>query len=468
MRVLMLLFLAGCPEVPKGDDTAPIDDTGIVSECEEDGDGYCASEGDCDDSNADVNPGAPELCDGIDNDCDWAVDEGVTATFYADTDNDGFGDPDVTTESCDTPSGYTTTGTDCDDAEATVYPNATELCDTLDNDCDGDIDEGVETVRYTDADGDGYGDVLHPIETCEALEGTVPNADDCDDVVATVHPGAEELCNDIDDDCNGAVDDDPVDTTVWHLDFDGDGYGGAAYTADACDAPAGYVASADDCDDADVGVYPGATEVCDEVDQDCDGAVDEDLTYTTWYDDGDADGYGAGSGVSACSAPPDAAENAGDCDDADAAISPSEPEDCNGIDDDCSGAIDDGGVCPCDVVEDGVQSWQLCTDAVTWSNASTACRSQGWTLATIDDASEDAFLRAEIAAYSSGYYWWIGYTDGATEGSWLWTDGSGSTYTNWGAGEPNDLDGEDCGTFTYSGAWNDWECTNSTTYICEP
>jgi hypothetical protein len=105
-----------------------------------DGDGY-GIDVDCDDSNANVNPGATEVCNGIDDNCDGSVDEGVTSTFYQDSDGDGYGNAAVSAQACTAPSGYVADNTDCNDSNANVNPGATEVCDDgVDNDCDGDTD----------------------------------------------------------------------------------------------------------------------------------------------------------------------------------------------------------------------------------------------------------------------------------------------------------------------------------------
>jgi hypothetical protein len=163
------------------------------------------------------------------------------------------------------------------------------------------------TDWYEDLDGDGYGGD-GPVSACEAPDGWVAEANDCDDLDPDTHPDAIEICDDadVDEDCDGDADDDDdsvVGQTMWHGDADGDGYGGSL-TFEACEAPANFVDDDSDCDDGDAAIHPGADELCDGVDQDCDGSIDEDaLDFSSWYLDSDSDGYGAGSPALACEAP---------------------------------------------------------------------------------------------------------------------------------------------------------------------
>jgi len=199
-------------------------------------------------------------------------------------------------------------------------------CDGIDNDGDGYYDEDRdygEVLRpfFTDVDGDGFGDgdfvVEPPVFACAPPEDRVSNNFDCDDADAQVHPDAMETCNDIDDNCDGTVDEN-AGNTYWS-DADADGYGDPESYVVACEQPAAAVDNSDDCDDTDGGRYPGNAEICDGIDNDCDGDLPAD------EEDGDGDGF------LACE----------DCDDAAAAVFPGAFEICDGVDSNCDGAVDD-------------------------------------------------------------------------------------------------------------------------------
>ena len=161
---------------------------------------------------------------------------------------------------------------DCDDNDASVFPGATEVCDGVDNNCENGVDEGVASTWYTDEDGDGFGNPYDSSEACDQPAGAVPSGTDCDDADPDVYPSAPEVCNGLDDNCDGQSDEGL--SSRWYPDDDTDGFGDTERGEDLCDTPLGWVQVAGDCDDGDMSVFPGAAEVCDEVDQDCDGAVD--------------------------------------------------------------------------------------------------------------------------------------------------------------------------------------------------
>lgn len=242
---------------------------------------------DCDDTDPAFFAEATDVCDGLDNDCDLTVDEGVPEICnHADEDCDGIADDQVDADD-DT---YYTAGVcnpadaDCDDTDASVHPGAAESTAGIDDDCDGRTDESALT---DDNDGDGY---------CPgfACPGLLTN--DCDDDFPGVNPRAFDVPNGIDDDCNGAVDDGLIDR-------DGDGKSGINA----------------DCDESNPTVYVGATEQCNGRDDNCDGKVPSDEF------DADHDGF------LACD----------DCDDANERRNPNVAEIANnGIDDNCDGLVD--------------------------------------------------------------------------------------------------------------------------------
>lgn len=258
-----------------------------IVEPDRDGDGLAETDGDCNDDNAAVYPGAPEVCDGLDDDCNGMVDDSPVdgTAYWADADGDTWGDAAATTLLCSPTPGWVTNDADCDDTNAAINPGAIELCDDLDNDCEGGVDEGY------DADADG-------VRTC---------AGDCDDADAGRHAGAAEAVDGIDNDCD------------WNVDEASDVYD---------DDHDGWTEDAGDCNDANAFVFPGAPEVADGQDDNCDGAVDE---HTAAVDD-DGDGYTEASGET----------NGGDCDDADPDVFPGSAERANGVDDNCDGNVDRG------------------------------------------------------------------------------------------------------------------------------
>lgn len=319
-------------------------------------DGLVLDSSDCNDVDAAINPSAEEiLADGIDNNCD------AQELCYEDLDNDGFGSSNTiylatdvdTFVSCDEDPTASSNWSDCDDIDSNVNPDAQEVCDDIDNDCDALIDDADDSTDlstgldfFADLDQDGYGDEYAPLQACEpaatlstiigdcddTLASTHPLAtdvfgdgvdqncdmldgtdddqdgyasvgsggDDCNDADALINPVALEECDDVDQNCNGSVDDNPIDGNTFYADTDGDGFGDFASTLQACASSAGIVEDRTDCNDSDSDTFPGAAHL-DSItecltDSDNDGFGDfasavKDTCYTAELFDAFSDGW---------------------------------------------------------------------------------------------------------------------------------------------------------------------------------
>ncbi len=214
-----------------------------------------------------------------------------TGSSFADADGDGA-----------------TADLDCDDSDPDNFPGNVETCDGVDNDCDGEADEDATDAPtwYRDYDADGWGDPERTIVSCESQTGYVERASDCDDTDPDVNPGATEICNGQDDDCNDLVDDDAVGYSTWYRDDDADGFGVSGSIVESCQQPDGYAAQGSDCDDTDPDVNPGATEICNGQDDDCDSSTNEPGLITLDHASNHAaiqeaiDAASAGSTVTVC------------------------------------------------------------------------------------------------------------------------------------------------------------------------
>ena len=319
--------------VDEFDDTDGDDEPDCIDE-DDDGDGD-PDLSDCAPLNENVHAGAMEACDAVDSDCDGDLVDG-----FVDTDSDGT--PDCVDGDADG-DGWGA-ALDCDETDDEVHPGAVEVCDATDSDCDGDLVDG-----FADTDGDGLPDCVED----DADGDGVIDASDCAPLDPDIFPGNVEVPDDgVDQDCTGA------DTISCHLDLDGDGFGDPAIVLGEGDC-GDLLTDGTDCDDDDDLTYPGADELCDELDNDCDGDVDEELETVDWYADADGDGFGDPDlpwlHNPDCDPPLGHATNDTDCDDDDPAVHPDAEEVCDGVDTDCDGVTDDDeldldgdGLAPCD------------------------------------------------------------------------------------------------------------------------
>ena len=299
--------------------------------------GFARIGGDCDDANPSANPGLPELCDlgaPVDNNCNGSTtDTPGTANWYADLDGDGFGSAaSGVTVSCEPVTGASLRGTDCNDARADVNPSQAERCDGVDDDCNGAADFLIGPNNFEDDDGDGLVDIA-----------CVPTGTDCDDTNPATGPGERESCDGRDNDCDMRIDEDAT-SLVYYRDVDADGFGSASSgTIVACMTSVGYVARAGDCNDSDANRYPGAIELCDAGDNDCDSAIDEAPAAMSCG----MVAHGVPSCVSGACGIASCASGYSDCnhDVADGCESmgagPGTPDVCDGMDNDCDSRIDE-------------------------------------------------------------------------------------------------------------------------------
>ena len=505
----LALALVGCNDDKATTDSgSSSDDTSAA--VDEDGDGYTTDD-DCDDTDAQINPGVEEICDGVDNDCDDEMDEGVTSTWYPDEDGDGFGEDGAGVEACEQTDGYVGVDGDCDDTDTAYYPGApeddctdandyncdgsvgfvdadrdgvaacedcddsdprvnpdgVEVCDGIDNDCDSLVDDADDSLDpreggdwYADTDDDGYGDPDTLVGSCEAPAGYVADSTDCDDGVYSTNPAGTEVCDDVDNDCDGAVDDSPVDGDTYYPDSDGDGYGDPDGADTSCDLEAGWVTDKTDCDDTDGDVSPAGSEVCNGIDDDCDRAIDDSdrsldtSTTTAWYADEDGDAFGdADNTTNACEAPAGYGSDSNDCDDTDADVNPSETEICNGIDDDCDSRID---TADSSLDTSSAGTWYADDDRDGYGDASdkkTSCEAPSGYVADATDCDDAA----------------VGVNPGEDETCNSIDDDCDGTVDNDpvdGDWYPEDEDGDGFGAagtsaWACDGVSNDWDCDDS-------
>ena len=333
---------AGAAEVCDLDDE-DCDDT-TFGGIDDDGDGFVSAAccngascgADCDDARLGSFPGATEVCDGLDQDCDGTADDGLLLEGFVDADSDGWGGATPMTACPGTP-GFDSRGGDCNDVATdpnarAQNPGQPEICDTIRNDCSALApDVGAGTVAwYTDSDGDGFGSAASGVtNSCSPIAGASLFGTDCNDADRMINPAATERCNGIDDNCDGVAN-----FAIAANDFEDDDRDGLVDLL----CPGGT-----DCSDSDPASGPGELERCDMRDNDCDTRVDEGAPSAIYYRDVDRDGFGslASGSVVACMPVAGYVLSAGDCSDMDASRHPGALETCDSADEDCDAAIDE-------------------------------------------------------------------------------------------------------------------------------
>jgi hypothetical protein len=269
-------------------------------------------------------------CDEADYDFAVQATQNANITYYTDSDGDGYGTGTGTSLCVNPGTGYASEAGDCNDADAAVNPAATEVCNNMtDDNCDGNTDEGCATYTYyADTDNDGYGNPASSVTSGSATPptGYIVDNTDCNDINSAINPGATEICNSgVDDDCDGFADNADEGVTgqnTYYADTDGDGFGTGSVIL-SCTQPANTSTNDDDCNDGETMVNPGATELCNSVDDDCDGTLNEGFPTTTYYRDYDGDGKGNPAvSIASCYQPAGYVTNANDCDDNSATACP--------------------------------------------------------------------------------------------------------------------------------------------------
>lgn len=287
--------------------------------------GFVAESGDCDDSDPQINPSTSEDCTETDRNCDGSTTPGDGSCSCTDGE----------TRECGTDKGVCEIGqAECSGGSwgscQGEVTGGDEVCDGKDNDCDGDVDEGVKTTYYYDGDGDGYGVASNIQEACDPPSNYVAQSGDCNDSDPSINPMATEDCTTTDRNCDSSSEPSgqSCECTPGDTDLCGQSQGVCQQGQRECTNGTWGICQGD---------VDGSPETCDGQDNDCDGSIDEGVE-TTYYYDGDGDGYGTPSNTqTGCQAPGGYVTESGDCNDSDSQINPGAKEDCTNTDRNCDG-----------------------------------------------------------------------------------------------------------------------------------
>ncbi len=324
---------------------------------------------DCNDAVVTINPSIAEACDNIDNNCIVGTDEGC------DDDKDGYCDASMAmvgaVKACPSSTATGGKGDDCNDGASAINPVAAEICDDIDNNCKTGTDEGC------DDDNDDYCDagiaIVGKPSTCTKTVAIGGKGDDCNDNAAPVNPAAIEVCDGIDNQCAGGTDE--------GCDDDGDKYCDSAMSVvntTACSKTTIKSGKGDDCNDDPTAngalINPGKSEVCDgKIDENCNGATDEEsaINCNSYFFDSDKDGYGTGSAKCLCNTATVTGFTtlvSGDCNDVDKGINPGAAEQCStpSVDENCDGNLNNENATGC-------ATFYLDADADSYGAAASKC-----------------------------------------------------------------------------------------------
>jgi hypothetical protein len=273
-----------------------------------------------------IKPVEEKECDFQDNDCDGLIDEDSGDIWYYDSDRDGYGNASVTRIDCIAPSRYSSRAGDCNDFNRAIKPNAKELCNGIDDNCNGNIDEGCECTHGSSriCGNSDIGECKKGTQTCVSGKWGSCNGE---------KEPVQELCDNKDNDCDGQIDEETG--TLYYIDSDADKFGNIQFSKRSCSIISGYVSNTDDCNDNNRAINPNANEICDgNVDENCDGNVDENCDCINGAT------QSCGSNVGICQQGTQTCSNGkwGTC----TGKTESNEEVCDGLDNDCDGQIDEG------------------------------------------------------------------------------------------------------------------------------